>query len=198
VTETLGFLEGVPPGQVGGMSDPVHQGAATDRHRIDQPVGVDGDAAVRQRAHVGQDVTESGYGDGQPGLGRGLADDGVVGVLPVVDCAAGERPDAGGAGAARSAHEQHTTIVIGGDGVRGDPAEWFQCGGHGGILPVICYPQKTSVGFLTADSRCVIADQRGFHHTRRTERDNPYRQFQGWYPGLHRGFCDLSPATLHP
>ena len=48
------------------------------RHLVDQPVGVDRDAPVRQRPHVGEHVAQPGHGDRQAGLGGGLAHDGVV------------------------------------------------------------------------------------------------------------------------
>ena len=60
----------------------------------------------RQRAHVGEDVEQAGDGDREAGLGGGLPDDGVVRVLAVVDGPAGQRPDAGGAGARRCADQQ--------------------------------------------------------------------------------------------
>jgi hypothetical protein len=112
------------------VPDPVDQRAAPDRDRVDEAVGVDGDTTVRQGAHVGQHIVESGDCDREAGLGGRLAHDGVVGVFAVVDGAAGQRPDARRAGTAGGADEQHAAVVVGGNGVGGDPAERFECGGH--------------------------------------------------------------------
>jgi hypothetical protein len=57
--------------------------------RVDEPVGVDGHAAVRQRSHVGQHIAQPGHGDRQAGFGGRFPYDGVGGVLAMVDGAAG-------------------------------------------------------------------------------------------------------------
>ena len=76
-------------GSGGELADAVDEVAAPDRDGVDEPIGVDGDAAVRHGAHVREDVAQPGHGHREPGLGGSLADDGVIGVLAVVDGAAG-------------------------------------------------------------------------------------------------------------
>ena len=93
---------------------------------------------------------QPGDGDREAGLGGGLPDDGVVRVLAVVDRAAGQRPDAGGAGARRCADEQHVgrldqhRLRMPRSGAAA-PARWSRAR----ILPGSCYRRGKDVGFLT-------------------------------------------------
>src|SRR5690349_21283317 len=57
----------------------------------------------------------------------------------------------------------------------------------GGILPGICYLQKTSVGFLTGGWRCVTADQSVVCHVTQPSDYPQWPEFQGRHRGGHRG-----------
>jgi hypothetical protein len=122
---------GHPAGQVGRLADPVAQGAAAHRHLVQQAIGVDRDAPVRQRPHVGEHVAQPGDGDREAGLGGGLTDHRVVRILAMVDRPAGQRPHAGRAGPSRRTHQQKPTVFVGADGVRGDATQRLESGGHG-------------------------------------------------------------------
>ena len=93
---------------------------------------------VRQGPHVGEDVAQAGNGDRQAGLGGGLADDGVVRVLAVVDGAAGQGPDAGRAGSGRGTDEEDAAWGSVATAYAAILRSGSSAGVTGGILPGLC------------------------------------------------------------
>ena len=79
------------------------------------------DPAVRQRAHVGQDIVEADHRHRQAGFRGGFPDDGVRGIFPVVDSATRERPDARRPRPGRRADQEHAIVSITTNGVCRDP-----------------------------------------------------------------------------
>ncbi len=122
-------------------------------------------------------VQQLDEGDGQAGLGRGLADHGVARVLAMVDGAAGQRPDSGGTGSSRVPDQEYLVVGVPAERVGGDPPEGLQRGGHGGIVPS-----------LRAPTNCRVSD--------RITQGRHSGTSQGWYPGGHRGGGGIRTVTV--